>query len=261
MIKVGIIGGSGFDDPRIIENIKKIKKHTPYGATSDLIITGNYQGVDLVIISRHGESHRICPSNVNFRANIWAMKDLGVTHILATTAVGSLREEIKPGHLIFPDQFIDRTTKRKSTFFEGHEVCHISMADPFCKKLREKLSQAAQRLGLEYHGEGTIITIEGPRFSTRAESRMFRQWGADIINMSTVPEVVLAREAAICYATIAMSTDYDCWHESESMVTWEMIAEVMKKNVENVKKLIFEVIPQIDFMDCECREAIKTAMV
>ncbi|MFH0811656.1 MAG: S-methyl-5'-thioadenosine phosphorylase [Pseudomonadota bacterium] len=261
MIKVGIIGGSGFDDPRLIEHIQRIKKHTPYGPTSDLIITGSYQGVELAIIPRHGESHRICPSNVNFRANIWAMKDLGVTHILATTAVGSLREDIKPGHLVLPDQFIDRTTQRKMTFFEGHEVCHISMADPFCKKLREKLCHAAQNLELDYHGEGTVITIEGPRFSTRAESRMFRQWGADIINMSTVPEAVLAREASICYATIAMSTDYDCWHESECMVTWEMIAEVMAKNVENVKKLLFEVIPQIDFFECECKEAIKMAMV
>ncbi len=261
MIKVGIIGGSGFDDPRIIDNMKKIKKHTPYGATSDFLIVGAYQGIELVILARHGEGHRITPTNVNFRANIRAMKDLGVTHILATTAVGSLREDIKPGHLVFPDQFIDRTTKRKSTFFEGHEVCHIAMADPFCHKLRDKLSRAAQKLGLEYHGQGTIVTIEGPRFSTRAESRMFRQWGADVINMSTVPEIVLAREAGICYATIAMSTDYDCWHESERSVTWEMIAQVMNKNVENVKTLLFEVIPQIDYSECECREAIKQAMV
>lgn len=261
MIKVGIIGGSGFDDPRLIDNIKRIKKHTPYGATSDLIIVGSHEGKELVILARHGEGHRIAPSHVNFQANIWAMKDLGVTHILATTAVGSLRENIKPGHLVFPDQFIDRTMKRKSTFFEGHEVCHISMADPFCHKLRDKLSSAAQKLGLEHHGKGTIVTIEGPRFSTRAESLMFRQWGADVINMSTVPEVVLAREAGICYATIAMSTDYDCWHQSKSSVTWEMIAQVMNKNVENVKSLLFEVISTIDYHECECREAIKQAMV
>ena len=261
MIKVGIIGGSGFDDPRFIGNAKKIKKHTPYGATSDLPIIGTYQEIDLVILARHGEGHRIPPSQVNSQANIWAMKDLGISHILATTAVGSLREEIKPGHLVFPDQFIDRTTKRKSTFYEGDEVCHIGMADPFCSKLRAKLSQGAEKLGLEHHSAGTIITIEGPRFSTRAESLMFRQWGANVINMSTVPEVVLAREAGICYATIAMSTDYDCWHKSEGPVTWEMIAKVMKKNVENVKKLLFEVIPQIDYLECECREAIKQAMV
>lgn len=261
MVKIGIIGGSGFDDPRLMDNIKRIKKHTPYGATSDLIIVGSYQEKELVILSRHGEGHRIAPSHVNFQANIWAMKNMGVTHILATTAVGSLRENIKPGHLVFPDQFIDRTNKRKSTFFEGHEVCHIAMADPFCHKLRDKLSRAAEKLSLEYHSKGTIVTIEGPRFSTRAESRMFRQWEADVINMSTVPEVVLAREAGICYATIAMSTDYDCWHESECAVTWEMIAQVMNKNVENVKTLLFEVIPHIDYSECECREAIKQAMV
>jgi 5'-methylthioadenosine phosphorylase len=261
MNTIGIIGGSGFDDPRILKNIERVKKHTPYGATSDLIITGSLEGVDLVIISRHGQNHRIVPSNVNFRANIWAMKDLGVTHILATTAVGSLREEIKPGHLVFPDQFIDRTTKRASTFFEGNEVCHISMADPFCSKLRVKFCEAADKLGLEYHGEGTVVTIEGPRFSTRAESRMFRQWGGDVINMSTVPEVVLAREAGLCYATVAMSTDYDCWHDSEESVTWEMIAAVMKKNVENVERLLLDVIPRIDFTECECKEAVKQSMV
>ncbi|MCX8012452.1 MAG: S-methyl-5'-thioadenosine phosphorylase [Desulfobacterota bacterium] len=261
MIKVGIIGGSGFDDPQLIENIKRIKKHTPYGATSDFPVIGSYQGREVIILARHGEGHRIPPSRVNFRANIWAMKELGVTHILATTAVGSLREEIKPGHLVFPDQFIDRTTQRQSTFFEGNEVCHISMAEPFCPKLGLKLSEAAEGLGFTYHSQGTIITIEGPRFSTRAESHMFRQWGADIINMSTVPEVVLAREAGICYATIAMSTDYDCWHESETSVTWEMIAEVMKRNVENVKRLLFAVIPQIEYQECECRDAIKKAMV
>lgn len=261
MKKIGIIGGSGFDDPRVLKNIQRIKKHTPYGATSDLIIFGSLQEVDLVVISRHGQNHRICPSNVNFRANIWAMKDLGVTHILATTAVGSLREEIKPGHLVFPDQFIDRTTKRVATFFEGNEVCHIAMADPFCPKLRTKLGEAAEKLGLEFHGTGTIVTIEGPRFSTRAESRMFRLWGGDVINMSTVPEVVLAREAGLCYATVAMSTDYDCWHESEVSVTWDMIAAVMKKNVANVERLLLEVIPRIDFTDCGCKEAVKQGMV
>jgi 5'-methylthioadenosine phosphorylase len=261
MNTIGIIGGSGFDDPRILKNIERVKMHTPYGATSDLIITGSLQGVDVVIISRHGQNHRIVPSNVNFRANIWAMRDLGVTQVLATTAVGSLREEIKPGQLVFPDQFIDRTTKRTATFFEGNEVCHISMADPFCPKLRTTFCEAAEKLGLEYHGKGTVVTIEGPRFSTRAESRMFRQWGGDIINMSTVPEVVLAREAGLCYGTVAMSTDYDCWHESEESVTWEMIAAVMKKNVENVERLLLAVIPHIDFTDCACKEAVKQSMV
>ena len=187
------------------------------------------------------------------------MKELGVTHIFAVTAVGSLREEIAPGHIVFPDQFIDRTTKRVSTFFEGQQVCHIPMADPFCEKLRDLLSRTAKQLSVEHHGQGTVITIEGPRFSTRAESKMFRQWGADIINMSTVPEVVLAREAGICYATVAMSTDYDCWHESEETVTWELIQKTMNQNADNVQKLLLAAVPAVDFTQCSCIEAVKTA--
>src|SRR4030042_6166346 len=176
MYKIGIIGGSGFDDPRFIDNIQEIKKHTPYGATSDLIITGSYRGVELVIIARHGESHRICPSLVNFRANVWAMKDLGVTHLLATTAVGSLREEIKPGHLVFPDQFIDHTKKRELTFFDEDVVVHTPMAEPFCSNLIELCALSAERMKIPFHKNKTVITIEGPRFSTRAERTIFRGW-------------------------------------------------------------------------------------
>lgn len=257
MIKVGIIGGTGFGSPDILKDIDRIKVHTPYGAPSTILMTGRLEGVDIVTISRHGENHSINPSRVNFRANIWAMKELGVTHIFAVTAVGSLREEIAPGHLVCPDQFIDTTTMRKATFFEGHEVCHIPMADPFCAKLRHLLSEVAGQLSLKYHKQGTVLTIEGPRFSTRAESKMFRLWGADIINMSTVPEVVLAREAGICYATIAMSTDYDCWHETEEPVTWELIQKTMNENIENVKKLLLAAIPKINFIDCSCKEAVE----
>lgn len=259
MIKIGIVGGTGFDSPDILKNIKKIKVHTPYGTPSALVTTGTIEGKEIASIPRHGEGHSIYPSAVNFRANVWAMKELGVTHIFAVTAVGSLREEIAPGHLVFPDQFIDRTTQRKSTFYEGQEVCHIPMADPFCEKLRALLAATADRLALSHHKKGTVITIEGPRFSTRAESKMYRMWGADIINMSTVPEVVLAREAGICYATIAMSTDYDCWHESEEPVSWEMIQKTMNQNAENVKKLLLGAISGIDFVECSCKEMIKTA--
>jgi len=259
MIKVGILGGTGFGAPDFLEDAGRIKVHTPYGAPSALVTTGRLEGVDVVTIPRHGEGHSIYPSLVNFRANIWAMKELGVTHILAVTAVGSLREEIEPGHLVFPDQFIDRTTRRPSTFFEGQQVCHIPMAEPFCMRLRKLLGTVANGLSLEYHGRGTVITIEGPRFSTRAESRMFRQWGADIINMSTVPEVVLAREAGICYAAIAMSTDYDCWHESEEPVTWELIQKTMESNVAHVRQLLVAAVPAIDFADCSCREAVTTS--
>ena len=259
MIKVGIIGGTGFERADIIQNISLQKIHTPFGAPSDLIATGAIEGVPVVSIPRHGRSHHIYPSAVNFRANIWALKELGVTHIFAVTAVGSLREEIEPGHLVFPDQFIDRTTRRVATFYEGQEVCHIPMADPFCERLRTLLAATAERLGLSYHARGTVVTIEGPRFSTRAESLMYRQWGADIINMSTVPEVVLAREAGICYATIAMSTDYDCWHESREPVSWELIQKVMHRNAENVTALLRAAITGIDFVSCICNDMVKSA--
>lgn len=258
-MKIGIIGGTGFGSPDILENATRQKVHTPYGAPSSLPITGKIRGIDVVTIARHGLRHTITPSLVNFRANIWAMKELGVSHIIAVTAVGSLREEIEPGHIVFPDQFIDRTTKRACTFFEGHEVCHIPMAEPFCEKLRLVLAETADRLTLKNHKQATVITIEGPRFSTRAESRMFRLWGADIINMSTVPEVILAREAGLCYATVAMSTDYDCWHETEEPVSWELIQKTMEQNAANVKRLILEAIPSVDFEDCSCRHAVTTS--
>ncbi|MFH1915968.1 MAG: S-methyl-5'-thioadenosine phosphorylase [Nanoarchaeota archaeon] len=261
MVKIGIIGGSGIASLDFLESPKRIKKHTPYGPTSDLVTIGKLSGVDVVVIPRHGDNHHIMPSLVNFRANIWTMKDLGVTHILATSACGSLREEIKPGHLVFPDQFIDRTTKRIQTFYEGLEFCHIAMSDPFCQNLRKILGESADRLKIASHKAGTVITIEGPRFSTKAESKIFRQWNADIINMSTVPEVVLAREAEICYAVIALSTDYDCWHESEKAVSWEMIVARMKEFSGNFKRLVLEAIPKITAADCSCRHALKGALV
>jgi 5'-methylthioadenosine phosphorylase len=258
-VKIGIIGGTGIGNPDILKDSAQQKIHTPYGAPSSFVTTGKINNVDVVTIPRHGEKHSIYPSQVNFRANIWAMKELGVTHIIAVTAVGSLREEIEPGHLVFPDQFIDRTTKRASTFFEAQEVCHIPMADPFCEKLRNVLISTASKRSQKHHGQGTVITIEGPRFSTRTESKMFRLWGADIINMSTVPEVVLAREAGICYATVAMSTDYDCWHESEEPVTWELIQKTMNRNVANVQELLFQAIPEINFIECTCKDAVTTS--
>jgi len=259
MATIGIIGGTGFGKAEFLEDAKQIKVHTPYGTPSSVPIMGKLDGVSLITIARHGDGHIIAPSRVNFRANIWAMKHLGASHILAVTAVGSLREEIEPGHIVFPDQFIDRTTCRPSTFYEGHEVCHIPMAEPFCTDLRKLLTETATETGLAHHAAGTVITIEGPRFSTRAESRMFRAWGADIINMSTVPEVVLAREAGICYATAAMSTDYDCWHESEEPVTWELIQKTMQQNTANVQKLLLAAIPKIHLEPCTCRNDVNSA--
>lgn len=261
MVKIGMIGGSGFDDPDFLTDVRFVKKGTPFGALSSDLIIGKVGLTEVVIILRHGKGHRIRPSAVNYRANIWAMKEVGVTHIIATTACGSLREEIEPSQLVFPDQFLDFTRQRKSTFYEGDQVVHIAVADPFCEYLRGILVETATEEKIAHHPRGTIVTIEGPRFSTRAESKMFRLLGGDIINMSTVPEAVLAREAGICYATVAMSTDYDTWHHSEEPVTWEMIAVTMEKNVEHVKKIFFDSLPRITQEDCECRRAIETATV
>lgn len=261
MAKIALIGGSGFDDPNILSDIRTIKTGTPYGSLSSDISVGKVGSTEVAVINRHGKGHRIAPSAINNRANIWALKEIGVTTIVATTACGSLREEIEPGHIVFPDQFIDWTKSRQSSFFVGDQVAHISMADPFCPKLRSTLIQVASELKIEHHDMATVITIEGPRFSTRAESRMFRSLGADVVNMSTVPEVVLAREAGICYASIAMSTDYDSWRMSEAPVTWEMIVQTMKNNVESVKRIFFEAVDRIGFQECECRTAIESALV
>ncbi|MEA3378931.1 MAG: S-methyl-5'-thioadenosine phosphorylase, partial [Nanoarchaeota archaeon] len=211
MVKVGIIGGSGVYDSEILEDIKEVKVHTPFGATSDSLTIGRMQGTDIVFLPRHGQGHKINPTNVPYRANIWAMKELGVTHILAPSAVGSLKEEIKPGDIVFSNQFIDRTLHRRSTFYEGSQVCHISVAEPCCNSLRKLLIESANSLGFPFHEKGTCVVIEGPRFSTRAESNVFKSWNADIIGMTMAPEVVLAREAQICYQTIATVTDYDVW--------------------------------------------------
>jgi len=201
-----------------------------------------------VLLSRHGRQHTITPTHVNYRANIWSLKEAGCTHIIASTAVGSLREEIRRGDLVIVDQFIDFTRRRDLTFFtefEPHNAKHTAMADPFSEDIRRVLIAAAEELGLAHHKRGTVVTIEGPRFSTRAESRMFRAWGADIINMSIAPEAALANEAGIPYAAVAMSTDYDCWKEDEEAVTWDMILDIFSKNVEKVTGLLLKAIPRL----------------
>lgn len=251
-IKVGIIGGSGLDDPDLVRDVRLKNVKTPYGEPSSPLTIGKIAGVDTVILARHGKDHSIYPTGVNFRANIHALKKEGCTHILATTAVGSLREKIRPGDFVLVDQFIDFTKRRPLTFHD-EKVIHTPMSEPFCGKLRLLLSKVAKELKLKHHVGGTVVTIEGPRFSTKAESYMFRKLGADVINMSTVPEVALAREAGICYQTIAMSTDYDCWKVGEEPVTWDMIVSVMNRNARNVKKLIIKAISRIDFTECECR--------
>jgi 5'-methylthioadenosine phosphorylase len=261
MIKIGIIGGSGLEDPKITKLFKEIKINTIFGQPSSELMTGMIKNTNVIFLSRHGKRHTIMPTNIPYQANIQALKNTGCTHVIATTACGSLREEIKPGDFILPDQFIDRTTKRHSTFYEKDVVCHIPMAEPFCPNLRKLLYEQAKIIGLRCHEKGTVVTIEGPRFSTRAESFMFRQWGGDVINMSTVPEVVLAREAGLHYAAIAMSTDYDCWKLGEGAVDVSMVVETFKKNTDKVKKLILETIPKIkDYSDCRCAIDFKSAM-
>ena len=245
MAKIGIIGGSGLDNPDILKDVKEIKVNTPYGKPTSKLKIGKIHDVEVVLIARHGREHTIPPTQVNYRANIQALKDQGCTHILATTACGSLREKIDRGDLVILDQFIDFTRLRKISFFEEFapgNMKHTPMADPYSEELRNLLIETAKELNLKHHEKGTVVTIEGPRFSTRAESNMFRIWGADVINMSIAPETALANEAEIPYAAIAMSTDYDCWKVDEAPVTWEEILEVFGKNVNNVIALLTNTI-------------------
>jgi 5'-methylthioadenosine phosphorylase len=245
MHKIAIIGGTGFENPNILQSQKSVVLDTPYGSPSSEFITGIIGNTEVCILSRHGRAHQFPPTKVNNRANIWAIRELGCSHIIATTACGSLQEEIGRGDLVFPDQFIDFTRFREITFFdhfEPGELNHVSMADPFDLFLRDQLINSAAQLKLKYHSTGTVITIEGPRFSTRAESLIFRSWGADIINMSTSPECILANELQIPYAAVAMSTDYDSWKTDEEPVTWEEVLKVFEKNIENVVNLIVRTI-------------------
>jgi len=245
MKKIAIIGGTGLENPEILKDQHIVWKETPYGQPSSPFITGTIGNNEVFILSRHGRQHEYPPTKVNNRANIWAIRELGCSHIIATTACGSLREEIGRGHLVFPDQFIDFTRFRNNTYFEHFEegeLQHVSMSEPFDGFLRQKLIETARELNLAYHRTATVITIEGPRFSTRAESRMFRQWGADIINMSTAPECILANELKIPYAAVAMSTDYDSWKTDEEPVSWEEVLKVFNQNVHSVTKLIIKTI-------------------
>lgn len=238
--KIAIIGGSGLEKLDIFENIKILDPETPYGKCSSPIISAQTKSTEVYFFSRHGYDHHISPIEVNNRAHIWAIKDLACESIIATTACGSLREEIEPGDLIFPNQIVDFTKFRKNTFFDSFAdgMNHISFADPFSEKLIEDFRMLAHNLSLSYHTSKTLLTIEGPRFSSRAESHMFRTWGADIINMSTAPEVALANEMEIPYAAIAMSTDYDCWREGEESVSQEAVFAVFNKNAQKVTNLL-----------------------
>jgi len=247
MVKVGIIGGSGLDDPNILEDANEVRANTLYGNPSSTLTAGKINGVDVVLLARHGKKHQYSPTQVNYRANIQALKDQHVTHIIATTACGSLKEEIRRGDFVIIDQFIDFTRHRKISFHESFEndAKHTSMSHPFDALLRNALYETSKELGHPAHNGGTVITIEGPRFSTKAESKMFRLWGADVINMSVAPEAILANEAGLPYAVVAMSTDYDCWKEDEASVSWDEILEVFNRNSDNVLNLLKHVILKI----------------
>jgi len=260
MVKIGIIGGSGLDNPELLDNFSEKNVETPYGKPSSVLTCGEIEGVSVCILGRHGKNHDILPGDINFRANIWALKEEGCDFILGATAVGSLREEIRPGDLVFPNQFIDFTKQRKMSFYSGeNKVVHTPMAEPYSKKLRDVLVNCCGDLGFDFHYDRCVVTIEGPRFSTQAESHMFRQWGADIINMSSCPEVILANELGIEYQNIAMSTDYDCWKEDEEAVTFEMILKRMNENTEKVKELLLKVIPKIANSDSDfIKKKIRT---
>ncbi|MBW3022605.1 S-methyl-5'-thioadenosine phosphorylase [Candidatus Woesearchaeota archaeon] len=247
MAKIGIIGGSGLDNPKMLSEYEEKKVTTPYGEPSSVLTCGKLNGVKVVILSRHGKKHTIPPTQVNYRANVWALKKEGCTHILATTACGSLREQIGRGDFVILDQFIDFTRHRKTSFHEDFEKGpkHTAMAEPFDKKLRKVLVDTAKELKYKVHGKGTLVTIEGPRFSTKAESHMFRAWGADVINMTVASEAVLANEMNIPYAAVAMSTDYDCWKEDEKPVTWQEILKVLLLNSRKVKKLLIKTVAKV----------------
>ena len=261
---VGIIGGSGLYDPGIVEDAKEVRVYTPYGEPSDFIVVGTVRGVPVAFLPRHGRGHRIPPHMINYRANIWALKSLGVKWVVSVSAVGSLREDYRPGDFVVPDQFIDMTKGRRYTFFDGPVTAHVSMADPFCEDLRSRIINVVEGLGYPVHPRGTYVCIEGPRFSTRAESRVWKEvFKADIIGMTLVPEVNLACEAQLCYATLAMVTDYDVW--ADHPVTAEQVEKIMKQNTERAKKILYELIPRLSDEPseekCSCCRALSYALV
>jgi 5'-methylthioadenosine phosphorylase len=256
----GVIGGTGLYDPKLLKNVQEVTVDTPYGKPSDAITVGELSGKNVAFLPRHGKLHTIRPTDINVRANIFALKRLGVKRILAASTVGSLREDYAPGDIVFADQFIDRTTRREQSFYTLSEarVCHISVAEPMCPLLHKAVIEVAKNIKIKLHETGTYVCIEGPRFSTKAESRMYQKWGADIIGMTMVPEVVLAREAEICYTNISTVTDYDCWKDHAVCV--DDIINIMRTGIENVKQIIAQTIAKTPAeCTCTCNQALKGA--
>lgn len=261
-IDIGVIGGSGLYEIQGIEGLEEVSVGTPFGDPSDSFHVGTLNGVRVAFLPRHGRGHRLLPSEINFRANIYAMKKLGARRIISVSAVGSMKEAIAPGDIVIPDQFYDHTRRRVSTFFGDGIVGHVAMADPVCGELSDRLIDAARRSKAKVHAGGTYLCIEGPQFSTRAESTIYRSWGVAVIGMTNVTEAKLAREAGLCYATIALSTDYDCWHAEEEDVSADAVLETLRKNVATAKRIIrLAVAPEILKTGCSCREAVNGAIL
>jgi 5'-methylthioadenosine phosphorylase len=261
-IQIGIIGGSGLYNMEELSNVSTVTPDTPFGHPSDEYVIGSLGGVRVAFLPRHGRGHRLTPSEVNYRANIYGFKQLGASHIISVTAVGSLREDIQPLDIVIPDQFFDRTRGRKSTFFGDGLVAHIAFAQPICPDLACLLHETAVATGVTTHKDGTLVCMEGPAFSTRAESNLYRQWGMDIIGMTSLQEAKLSREAEMCYAALALVTDYDCWHEDESEVTVETVLQNLNKNITHAKKIIQTIVPKIgQKRDCLCATVLENAIM
>lgn len=259
---VGVIGGSGLYEMEGLEEVQTVSLTTPFGSPSDSIVVGRLEGTKIAFLPRHGKGHRIQPSSLNFRANIYAMKMLGVQWIIGVSAVGSMKENIHPGDMVIPNQFIDRTVGRINTFFSDGVVCHISFADPVCPTLGHILAKSGEEVGATVHPEGTYICIEGPQFSTRAESKLYRSWGVDIIGMTNLPEARLAREAEICYATIAFATDYDCWHQEAEDVSIGEVLRILAQSARTAKSAIRTAVKHLpEKRDCICATALKQALI
>jgi 5'-methylthioadenosine phosphorylase len=260
--RIGVIGGTGLYDIEGLKDIKEVRPDTPFGKPSDAIIVGKLGGVGIAFLPRHGRGHTISPTNVPYRANIYALKSLGVEFIISSNSCGSFKESLKPGHLLVPDQIIDRTRDRVSTFFDEGIVAHIQFADPFCPVLSRIVYESAKEAGAVVHRGGTFIAMEGPAFSTRAESRLYRAWGADVVGMTVLPEAKLAREAEICYASIACITDFDSWHETNEAVSVEAILTTMRNNIDFAKKTIGLAAGRVPGKrDCACATAQGPALV
>ena len=259
---LGVIGGSGLYDMEGLKAVQKVQVRTPFGRPSDAIMVGILEETRVAFLSRHGRGHRLHPGEINYRANIYALKSFGVTQVISVSAVGSMKESIRPGDVVFPDQFIDLTKQRDSTFFEGGMVAHVAFGEPVCASLSRTLISTGQRLNATFHPGGTYLCMEGPQFSTKSESRLYRGWGIDVIGMTNMPEAKLAREAELCYATMALVTDYDCWHETEDAVTVEAILATLHQNVALAKRLLKAAVPALAALPpCACQQALTNAIV